>query len=560
MKKNRRVHDLIFTIMRITVIQCFLAYLFVGITLAYDGKGQSALSQKITLDVENQQVKLILRQLEKQSNVRFVFSSKLIQSDRKATIKLQNSQLSMVLDALLKPLNLSYQATDDLIVIKPEDTRSKPVSLENGTQTLDRTISGVVKEESGVTLPGVSIVLKGTQTGSLSDENGKYSLSIPNGTSTLIFSFVGFVSQEVEVSGNQSSLNITLKPDNKSLSEVVVVGYGTQRREQITSAIASVKSESFVKGAVQDAAQLIRGKVAGLSVITPDGNPTSTSQITLRGNATIKGNASPLVLIDGVPGSLTTVAPDDIESIDVLKDGSAAAIYGTRGTNGVILITTRKVNGEIPPTLDISTYFTTQRQTRQLDFMNAYQYRKLVSEKKPGALDYGANTDWLKHVTQTPLSQVYNISLKGGTRSTNYIMSMEYRNLNGVLKKSDNSLLYPRIEINHTMFDGILKFNANISGYQQKHFAVDGGSYSGFVYRNALTFNPTEPLRDASGKWSEHPEKTDYMNPVGLIEESKGLNQNNNLRTYGTVTLAPIKDLAIKALFSRDMYNSTRGY
>src|SRR5690606_24353832 len=162
-----------------------------------------------------------------------------------------------------------------------------------------------------------------------------------------------------------SSINVIMKASVSDLDEVVVVGYGTQRREQVTTAVASIKSDDFVKGAVQDAAQLIRGKVAGLSVATPDGNPTATSQIMLRGNVTINGNTAPLILIDGVPGSLMTVSPQDIESIDVLKDGSAAAIYGTRGTNGVILITTRKVRGEVPPTLEFNSYWTTQQVTRE---------------------------------------------------------------------------------------------------------------------------------------------------------------------------------------------------
>lgn len=434
--------------------------------------------------------------------------------------------------------------------------------LEMARKTAERTISGVVKGDGGELLPGVSVLIKGTTRGSTTGVDGKYSIAVsddPKAEITLVFSYVGYQNQEVIV-GNRSVIDISLTPDLKSLEEVVVVGYGTQKREQITSAVASVKSEDFVKGPVQDAAQLIRGKVAGLSVITPSGDPTAVAQITLRGNATINASSDPLVLIDGVPGGLNTVAPEDIESIDVLKDGSAAAIYGTRGTNGVILITTRKVKGETPPTLEVNSYFTTQRLTRKLDFMDVNQYRALAAQGKPGAIDYGQSTDWLAQVTQKPLSQVHNVSLRGGSRTTNYIVSMEYRRLNGIMRKSDNTTVFPRIEVNHSMFDGLLKINANLSGYQQKYFSVDGGPYSGLVYRNALTFNPTESLKDANGKWTERTDKTDYMNPVALIEETNGLNRNNNLRTYGTISLAPVEGLEIKALIARDMFNSTRGY
>ncbi len=565
MKKNLRVDDVVITIMRITVIQCFMTCFLAGIAWGNPGNAQTALNQRVSLNVTNVNVKKILQQFEKQTHARFVFSSRIIQSERKTSLSVENVRLVDALNELLLPLQLTYSINNNLIVIRSGAAGLPPeeIKLINEAHPRpdvpERQISGLVTDHSGIGLPGVSILVKGTSKGASTDADGRFQLTVPDNAQTLVFSFVGYLAQEVEI-GNQTTIDLTMQIDNKTLEEIVVVGYGSQKREQITSAISSIKSENFVKGAVQDAAQLIRGKVAGLNVVTPDGNPTSASQIMLRGNATINGNAAPLILIDGVPGTLMSVAPEDIESIDVLKDGSAAAIYGTRGTNGVILITTRKVNGEVPPTLEINSYLTTQRQTRQLDFMDAAQYRQLVSQNRPGAVDFGHTTDWLRETTQNPFSQVHNISLRGGTRNTNYIMSLEYRSLNGVMKKSDNTILYPRLEVNHSMFNGILKFNANINGYQQQHFAIDGGNYSGLVYRNALTFNPTSPLKDANGKWIEQPEKTDYMNPVALIEESKGVNQNNNFRTFGTLTLTPVNDLSIKALFSRDMYNSTRGY
>ncbi|SDF89482.1 TonB-linked outer membrane protein, SusC/RagA family [Dyadobacter soli] len=532
-----------------------------------------------------------LMQVKKQYKVDILFEEKLLEGISVTPAQVQSGQtieskLSNILPSGLRYKKVSKQAyliltadeeakpgAQQIEPITPEETPAAQQTFTMSAQpsgstvmlagkAVDRNISGVVKGDGGELLPGVSVLIKGTTRGSTTDVDGKYSIAVdddPKAEVILVFSYVGYQNQEAAV-GNRTAIDITLAPDLKSLEEVVVVGYGTQKREQITSAIASVKSEDFVKGPVQDAAQLIRGKVAGLSVITPSGDPTATAQISLRGNATINASSEPLVLIDGVPGTLNTVAPEDIESIDVLKDGSAAAIYGTRGTNGVILITTRKVKGETPATLEVNSYFTTQRLTRKLDFMNVDQYRALAAQGKPGAIDYGHSTDWLGAVTQKPLSQVHNISLRGGSRTTNYIVSMEYRRLNGIMKKSDNATVFPRIEVNHSMFNGLLKINANLSGYQQKHFSIDGGFYSGLVYRNALTFNPTEPLKDENGKWTERTDKTDYMNPVALIEESHGLNRNNNLRTYGTISLAPVEGLEIKALFARDMLNSTRGY
>lgn len=564
MKRQLFQKLLIIRLMKLSVVQVVLAVLFTGISVASDLTAQDLLNRRVSLKVENERIRKVLTEIEQVASVKFAYRSQVIPLNKKISLEVVNQPLNEVLDRITIPNGISYEVVGQQIILRPakkdaflDVSAELPYRINN--DVADRTINGRVTDEKGEGLPGVNIVIKGTTRGTVTDVDGRYQVDVPDNDAVLIFSFVGYVTQEIIV-GNRTSIEVTLKTDEKALEEVVVVGYGTQRREQVTSAIASVKAEDFIKGAVQDAAQLIRGKVAGLSIITPDGNPTTTSQIMLRGNATINSSTAPLILIDGVPGSLISVAPEEIESIDVLKDGSAAAIYGTRGTNGVILITTRKVNGEMPPTLEIHSYVNTQHMTRKLDFMSADQYRELVRQNKPGAFDMGANTDWLKETTQVPFSQVHNISLRGGTRNTNYIMSLEYRRLNGVMRKSDNNFIYPRLEINHTMFNGILSFNANVGGYQQSHFSVDGGTYSGLVYRNALTFNPTSPLKDENGRWIEQPEKTDYMNPVALIEESHGRNQNMNFRSFGTITLTPVDGLRFKALFSRETYNSVRGY
>lgn len=439
-----------------------------------------------------------------------------------------------------------------------EPDRATPVSETRFFRQM--TISGIVTDESGSPLSGVSVQVKGDNTGGTTDDAGRYQIQVSGESPVLLFTYVGYLSQEVRVDG-RTSIDVRLTATETSLDAVVVVGYGTQKRERVTTAVASIRSENFVKGAVQDAAQLIRGKVAGLNVITPDANPTGTAQINLRGITTLTSGTAPLVLIDGVPGTLTTVAPEDIESIDVLKDGSAAAIYGTRGTNGVVLITTRKVDGEMPATLEVNSYMTIQQITRRLDFMDAEEYRDLVAQGKPGAYDYGATTDWLDEITHTPVSHVHNISLRGGSRTTNYIANLNYRDIEGLVLRSDNRMLYPRLEVNHRMLDGKLRLNANLSGYQQTFFAgADGSSYRGDVYRNGITYNPTDPVKDADGNWTEHTDKTAYANPVSLLMETDGRNQNTNLRTLGTVTYSPLDGLDVMLLGSRDLYNSVRGY
>src|SRR5690606_33488957 len=226
-------------------------------------------------------------------------------------------------------------------------------------------------------------------------EDGSFSIQY-EGRSTLSFSAIGYVSQTVNVE-NQTTLTVVLEGENQTLNEVVVVGYGTQRRGDITGSVASVKSENFVKGPVRDAAQLIQGKVAGLTITNSSGDPNQNTMIQLRGLGTLTGNPNPLILIDGIPGSVNTVAPEDIESIDVLKDGSAAAIYGTRGSNGVILITTKKARGDMRGTVAYSGYVSTQTIANRPSFYTAEDYRRLISEGVD-LVDHGASTDWFEEI------------------------------------------------------------------------------------------------------------------------------------------------------------------
>lgn len=434
-------------------------------------------------------------------------------------------------------------------------------------------VSGVVTDaQTKEPLAGVSILVKNSTTGTSTGTNGSFTLEAPE-NSTLVVSSSGYATVEVDVKG-QGTINIEISKKAGNLDEVVVVGYGTQRRKELTSAVASVKSEDFTKGFARDAAQLIQGKVAGVSVATTSGSPTATTQISLRGANSILGSSTPLVLIDGIPGALNTVAPEDIESIDVLKDGSAAAIYGTRGTNGVILITTRKrTGGNRPPTLNYDGYITVQQIARKMEFLDASDYRRLISQgvkgfnqnldpSKPGYSnlsgtndEFGATTDWFDAITRTPVSHTHNLTLQGGNSQTNYTASLNYRDWQGIFLRSDNSQLIGRIDINHNMFDGKLKFNLNAINRSRKGYDL---SYN-YAYRQAIIRNPTEPIKTETGQWYE---RNVYMydNPLRTIEETESEGRSSEIRLNGSVTLTPIRDLNIKLLVSGNKTSSLSGY
>ncbi|MDP4271844.1 MAG: carboxypeptidase-like regulatory domain-containing protein, partial [Bacteroidota bacterium] len=271
------------------------------------------------------------------------------------------------------------------------------------------TITGRVVSDKGESLPGVNIVVKGTTNGTITDINGKFKLQA-SPKSVLVFSFMGYISQEV-VTGKAQTLNVTLRENTKLIDEVVVIGYGTQKKGDVTSAVAHVKSEDFIQGKIGDAAELVKGKIAGLSIVKSSGDPNATSSIMLRGITTIVGNVSPLVLVDGVEGSLTSVAPENVASIDVLKDASAAAIYGTRGANGVILITTKSGKRDTPSRVTYTSYGSLSQWYKTADFMNT---NDIIYARTAFPYD-GYDTDWLKAVTRKAgYTQNHSLSLEGG--------------------------------------------------------------------------------------------------------------------------------------------------
>ncbi|MBC8620347.1 TonB-dependent receptor [Parabacteroides faecis] len=531
--------------MKITFLCMFI---FVLQLFAFNGEAQNKV---VKLQSENLSIEELFKEIEQQTDYLILYSTSEIKSNFDISLNRKKAKVYELLDDALKGKNMKYELSDNYIILSP-------LTKSERDQQAGRIISGVVKDQEGEPVIGANVMEKGTTNGVVTDLEGKFTLKVPS-NAVLTISFIGYITQEIRVD-NQSQIKIILKEHTESLNEVVVVGYGVQRKGDVASAISSIKSKDFTHVPSPDAAQLIRGRVAGLAVVQPDANPLSTSQLSLRGITTLTSSSSPLILIDGIPGNLTSVSPDDIEQIDVLKDGSAAAIYGTRGTNGVILITTKNANGEMPTTIDVNAYLSTQKISRKLDMLTAEQYREKAKEGVPGATDYGANTDWLDEITHTPLSQVYNISLRGGSKTTNYVASFDYRKLEGIIKRFDNHIIYPRIEITHRMFNNKLKLNASVSGYKQKHFdGSDGGGYRGGIYESALKYNPTEPVKDENGVWTEKA-NMEYFNPANLLWEMEGENTNTNLKMFANVIFSPIAGLDIKLLGSNSTTNQTRGY
>jgi TonB-dependent starch-binding outer membrane protein SusC len=421
-----------------------------------------------------------------------------------------------------------------------------------------RRITGKVTDAAGNSIPGVTVLVEGTLTGVFSDPDGNYSIQVGESARVLLFSFVGMKTERVEIEG-RTVVDIVLQQDLLGLDEVVVIGYGTVRREEITTAISSVQEKDFNIGTVKNAADLIQGKVAGLSITSPSGDPAASAQIMLRGITSIFSGTTPLILIDGVPGDLNAVAPQDIESINVLKDGAAAAIYGTRGTNGVILITTKSVRGRMRTTIDYDTYYNVQQIARRPELLDASDYKRLIAEGVY-LVDHGHSTDWVKEIMRpSPFSQMHNVSFKGGDGASSYVGNFNIRDAQGLIIGSGVDQITGRINAKHAMFNEALVFNIGLMGREINMPRTDGDASFMSAYRQAIIRNPTDRVVDDKGNWINR-EIYMYDNPVALIEESNGYNKERNFRYFGEVTLKPVPEFQAKLLMSRNQTNRERAY
>jgi TonB-linked SusC/RagA family outer membrane protein len=451
--------------------------------------------------------------------------------------------------------SLAFASVAILATAKPVATESTSVQTIMQTKI---TVQGVVKDAHGDPIVGATVTEKGnSKNGTITDIDGHYSISLPRGKMVDV-TYVGF--KTLSFTASSTKHDIVLEEDLTDLNEVVVIGYGTQKKADVTSSVASVKAKDFNTGSVIDAGQLVQGKVAGLSISLPSGDPNGSTTVMLRGTSSLMGSSTPLVLVDGVPGSLSTVAPEEIESIDVLKDGSATAIYGTRGTNGVIIITTKSGSRESAPSIEYNGYLSTSYQAKKADFLNADELRSRLAEgwSPSGAddKDYGASVDWLKEVSRTALSHNHDLTFRGGSKTVSYIASLNYQNRQGTLKKTNGKNIRANLELTHRMFNDKLTTTIMLIASELKYpYGVSNGT----VYRDACIQNPTQPIYDENGKYVER-NVYFYDNPVSLQNENIGSARNRNIRFTGTMVYRPFEDLMLKGSVTRKGQNSMNGY
>ncbi|WP_246185918.1 SusC/RagA family TonB-linked outer membrane protein [Phnomibacter ginsenosidimutans] len=385
-------------------------------------------------------------------------------------------------------------------------------------QDATREIKGTVTDNNGGPLQGVSVLVKGKSTGTATNNAGMYTVKAANGD-VLVISYVGFLTQEITV-GASANFNVSLKPITNENTDVVVVGYGRSTKRTVSSAITSIKPEDLNRGAIGDVGQLLQGKVPGLN-ITASGDPNRPAAVILRGHSTVNSPGGPFYVIDGIPGAdINAVAPDDIASMDILKDASATAIYGNRASNGVIMVTTKK--GKKGKTqAAYNGYVGFENVSSSLDLMDAAQLRAYSQKNNytPNANDdKGANTDWMKAIQKSSaVSHNHNISFSGGTDKSMYSASLNYLKKDGIILQSDLERVVGRLSVEHHALNDKLIFGLNMMSSNSKASNVP---LQNMVFQQAVKYNPMSPVYNDNGTFFENFNNPSYFNPVSIIKNA----------------------------------------
>ncbi|PWJ57749.1 TonB-linked SusC/RagA family outer membrane protein [Dyadobacter jejuensis] len=584
MQKTQRLQQLLWTMMKLTYYQLVLSVVFVGMVSATTIRAQDVLNQTITIRITNQKIKDALVILEKNSDIKFVYSSKMIDADRRVNLNVSKSSLKEVLEKVLVPLQLQYEVSGRQIVLEKAEKPKGTERIDPAPEQQTRSIKGKVTEEDGGVLPGVSVVLKGTQQGTITDTKGNFQLDVPDSDAVLVFSFVGYISQEIAL-GSQTTVNVKLKIDDKSLEEVVVIGYGTVNRKDLTGSVGQANVKDMQKAAVKSFDDALAGRVAGVNVSSSDGQPGSLPNIVIRGSNSLTQDNSPLYVVDGFPlesNDNNTINPAEIESIDILKDASSTAIYGARGANGVIMITTKKGKAGAP-VVSYDGYVGIQRDIKRIPSMSPYEFVKLQLERAPTESndrylidpemtleDYRnvEKVDWYEKSLQAAPMQNHSISVRGGNPNSKYSVSTSYFDQKGIFINTGFRRWQGRFTLDQQI-NNRLSFGINTNYSDTKSYglvAAQGGGSAGIIY-SIWSYRPVFPEPNVNLDVdvldpAVNPAQDYRINPYIQLTNTHRENFSNSLMSSGymSYTLAAGLKLRVTGGLNRATYRYDNFY
>lgn len=554
--------------------------------------GYSAYAQKVTINLQNVKLEKVFDAITKQTGLSVAYSRPTVNPDQNVSISATNEELGDVLKRLFAGTNVAFEIGEEKIYLKDGKTSS------NGSQQVKKkNVSGVIVDTNGEPVIGASVLVKGTTNGTITDMDGKFTINDVPENSTLDISYIGYKTMTLKATDKNLS-RLVLHEDTEVLDEVVVVGYGVQRKRDVSTAVSSVKAEALANNPASDFRQALVGKMPGVQVTTPSGDPEGSVSIRVRGISTVNAGSDPLYIVDGVPmeRGFANMNTNDIESIEVLKDASAAAIYGSRGSNGVVLITTKKGTSE-KLTVQYDGYYGIQNVSKKLPMMNAYQFAEFARDghnnaylaEVPGASPDDPNsvrpqsyhqipaelfpylegqpgltdTDWQDAIFRAANTTGHNISLSGKANSVNYFVSGNYMNKEGIIINSDFKKYSMRMNI-----DGKykrLKFGVNFAPSYSTSNSVDASGAGGIV-QSALMMPPVWPVYNEDGSYNYQGNGywrigTDYqhnevLNPVAMANLQSNVTDRMSIIGKVYAELELYKGLTYKISFGGDYYGA----
>lgn len=533
--KNGKKWDAMFSTVRTFLVLIILLASSIGVF---------AQAEKISISFENKAIEDVLRTIEDKSEYTFFYQREQINVKKKVSGNFKTTEIKKILEHIFKGQSIAFKLSKSTIILLPKKATSNKVSIK-----------GVVSDNFGELLPGVNVVVKGTTQGTISDIDGNFTLDVDMGD-ILKFSFIGYKESELVVK-NGLPLNVSLQEESIGLNEVVVIGYGSVRKDELTSSVTKINAEDFNTGVTNNPINMIKGKVAGLSIVNTSGSdPNSNPSIRLRGFGTINAGNDPLVVIDGVYSTIedmNTLNANDIEYFNVLKDASSAAIYGTRGSNGVIIINTKTGKGE-KSSIEYTSYYSTERPSNKLEMLDADGYLNMLTEKglDPVNNDYGATTDWFDELTRNPLSYYQGVSFANSTEKSKLRVSMGFKRNEGLVIATENETTNLRVKYSQKFIDDKLTVSGMLSASVAEMDYTDYGAFE-----QAIQYSPTAPVYNKDGSYFQFP-GVGPSNPVAMLNQVEDLGERTTINANVEAKLNLMKGLDVIANYTNIRQNYER--
>ena len=484
---------------------------------------------KVDLELKNTTVETVLETIEQKTDFRFIYKMTDVDLNRTISISVKNQTIDVVLNKLFKGTTTDFKVRDtQVILIKPL------VEKKNTDFYIQKIIRGKVSDENGMPLPGASVLEEKTNNAVATDADGNFEINVENSDATLIISYIGY--KEKRVSANQENTTIQLFPDTTTLSEIVVIGYGTSSRKDVTGAVSSIAAKDMNEGAVVNPLQLISGKAAGVNISQTGSEPGSAPSIRIRGISSLIGGNDPLVVVDGIQGNmdlLNQIPPSEIASIDILKDASATAIYGSRGAPGVVIVTTKK-NKAGRTSVEYSAYTAIDYIPKKLNMLSANQWWEQAQlNGVPASANHGSDTDWYGILTKSGATQTHTLSFGGGAEKFSYRASISAILQDGVVLNSSNQRYIGRIQATQSAMDDKLKLsfnlNSGITNATNSIGSIGRAAFTSNLITNAYLMRPTDPVYDTDGSYYTDPTIFQYLNPYAASQTVTNERQTDNL-------------------------------